>query len=150
MVRWLKRKLPVYFLFLFFVCCINYSNSLHNDFMIDDYGLILQDKKAHNLENLLYQFIPDNQKYLNIGRKEGGAYYRPFAHIIPLLSYLAFKENVFGYHCVNLVLFFLCVVLIYYLIQILSKRQDLAMMVSLLYAAHPLNGLFVNYSALCQ
>ena len=124
---------------------LTFSNSLNNGFLMDDHGLILQDTKIHNIKYLHYQFIPDKGRYLNIEGGAGAAYYRPFAHVVPMIGYLIFKDNVFGYHLINCILFLLCVMTIYFLIQRLCKDRDCALLVALLYAVHPINGLFVNY-----
>ncbi|MCA9405865.1 MAG: tetratricopeptide repeat protein [Candidatus Omnitrophica bacterium] len=130
---------------LFVVLCATYSNSLHNDFMIDDHGLILQDTKIHNLKNIYYQFIPDLYKTLQLEGQEQSFYYRPFAHVLPMICYIWFGENVFGYHVFNLVLFYLAILALYFLIVRLFGSRELAFFTGLLYAVHPLNGMFVNY-----
>lgn len=113
--------------------------------MMDDYGLILNDTKIHNIKYLYYQFIPDKHQYLKIEDGAGEAYYRPFAHALIMTCYLIFNKNVFGYHFVNCVLFLFCAMAIYFLIQRLFNDRECALLVSLLYVVHPLNGLFVNY-----
>lgn len=122
-----------------------FSNSLHNDFMMDDHGLILHDSKIRSIKYLHYQFIPEKHQYLNIEDGAGAAYYRPFAHVAIMICYLIFENNVLGYHFINCILFLLCVMAIYSLIHRLFKDRECAWLVSLLYVAHPLNGLFVNY-----
>ncbi|MCA9399218.1 MAG: hypothetical protein KC618_05685, partial [Candidatus Omnitrophica bacterium] len=125
--------------------CVTYSNSLHNDFMIDDDALILTDTKIRNLKNLYYQFIPDHQEVFEL--EEGGQsiYYRPFAHILPMVCYSVFEENVFGYHVFNLFLFYFAVLAFYFLVRRLFGSSELAFFTGLLYAVHPLNGMYINY-----
>ena len=82
--------------------------------MMDDYGLILNDTKIHNIKYLYYQFIPDKHQYLKIEDGAGEAYYRPFAHALIMTCYLIFNKNVFGYHFVNCVLFLFCAMAIYF------------------------------------
>ncbi len=142
-----SRRLQIIHLFILFALILfTYANSLHNPFMMDDYELILQDTKLHNLKFILYQFIPDQKIFLGIENKTNSTYYRPFAHIIPMIEWLLFGKDVFGYHLMNLLLFYICVSTIFYLIKDLFHNNiPLAMLTSILYAIHPLNGLFINY-----
>lgn len=140
-----KLKLWHVAIILFAVCLATYSNSLHNDFMIDDHGLLLQDTRMHNLKFLSYQFIPDLNKTLNIGGAINDVYYRPMAHVVPLLCYLLFQKDPFGYHLVNLILFFFVCISIFILIRLLFDDENFALLTSLLFAVHPINGMFVNY-----
>lgn len=130
---------------LFVVCLITYSNSLHNDFMMDDQGLLLQNTRMHNWKFIYYQFIPDLDKILQVGVAGGSVYYRPMAHIVPMLCYLIFQDNATGYHIINLILFFSTCFSVFILIRQLFVNQSLAFITSLLFAVHPINGLFVNY-----
>jgi len=136
-------------LFAYFLIAIlgfaAYSNSLHNDFVMDDYHIIWGDTKIHNIKNIYYQFIPDLTRYLQIESSGRHAYYRPFAHILPMLNFLMFRENVFYYHLFNLILFCLCGISLYVLTMQLFKNERLALLTSILFIVHPINGLFVNY-----
>jgi tetratricopeptide (TPR) repeat protein len=136
------------FVFIFFALVISvvYSNSLHNGFMFDDYNIVLKDTKIHNLKFILYQFIPDMNRSLNLEQAGETSYYRPLYHIAPMLCYLIFgPENPFPYHLVNLILFILVVFLLYILFMVLFGNELRALLAALLYAIHPINGLFINY-----
>ena len=140
-----KLKLWHITIILFSVCLITYGNSLHNDFMIDDVGMILRDTRMHNIKFINYQLVPDVNRNSNMERVSRDVYYRPVAHVLPLFCYLVFREAPFGYHFVNLVLFFLACLSIFILIKFLFGNKNLALLTSLLFAVHPVNGLFVNY-----
>jgi len=133
------------FLFLFAVCLLTYSNSLQNSFMMDDYGLILENTQFRNVKFLIFQFVPDLHKYLNIEDAPQAVYYRPFAHVLPMVSYLLFKDQVFYHHLINLMLFIFCCFLVYRMVEALLNDTQLAFLTALLYAVHPINGLMVNY-----
>jgi hypothetical protein len=137
-----KLHLAVFFIFLL-VGFLSYSNSLHNGFMIDDHAFF--DEKMRNIKFLSYQFIPDKDKFLGIRGEKTDSYYRPLAHVIPMMCYLAFRDNPFGYHLVNLILFCLAAYLIYLFVGFLFQNQILAFLTGLLYLVHPINGVFVNY-----
>lgn len=112
---------------------------------MDDYGLILNDTKIHSIKYLHYQFIPDKEIALNIENNAAACYYRPFAHILPMIGWLLFGKNVLGYHIMNLLLFYGAIIALYYLINSLFSNKPLARLSCLLFAVHPLNGLFINY-----
>ena len=78
------------------VCLATYSNSLNNDFLIDDHGLILTDTKLRNSQFLFYHFVPDMNQYLQIGDSHRAAYYRPVPHVLIALNYLMFQDNPVG------------------------------------------------------
>jgi Tfp pilus assembly protein PilF len=113
--------------------------------MFDDYGLILENKLFHNWKYLFYQFLPDLDQHLGIEQQGSAVYYRPFAHILPMINYLLFGTRVFYYHFFNLLLFILCCLNVYFLVNLLFKQRDLSLLSASLFAVHPLNGLFVNY-----
>ncbi len=140
-----NRKDIIFLLFLFIIVLSVYANSLRNNFMMDDWGLILQDTTVHNIRFMLYQFIPDRKISFGLENNAPSHYYRPFAHILPMIEWMLFGKNVFGYHLINLLLFYFSLIAIFYLINTLFVDKWLAMITSLLYAVHPLNGLFVNY-----
>lgn len=124
---------------------MTYNNSLHNDFMMDDHGLILQDTRVHNARYLLTHFIPDSRHMLKIEDSVRDVYYRPLAHLIPMSCFLAFGPHTFGYHIVNWLLLFLCALALYTLLNMLYKNPSLAFLTSLIFSVHPINGMMVNY-----
>ena len=136
----------VYFAVLLVIIVITYANSLRNGFMVDDYHMFLEnDARLQNINLFYHHFIPDKDKILGIENEEIDIYYRPFAHILPMIGRTLFDDNVVGYHVMNLILFYLCMIVFYYLIYTLFSNKRLATLTSLLYAVHPLNGLFINY-----
>ena len=142
----LSRRIKIHsivFCVFFLIGWVAYSNSLRSGFMLDDHAFF--DEKMQNIKFLPYQFLPDKDKALNIKGGKTDSYYRPIAHVIPMLSYLVFKDNTFGHHWVNLILFLFAVYCIYFLIYSLSQDFILSFIAALLYLIHPINGVFVNY-----
>ncbi len=127
-------------LVLLLIGLLTYGNSLTNDFMVDDYGLILNNPEAQHIKFLASQFISG-------GGVAGSnpAYYRPIPHILTLLCYLVFQANPIGYHTVNLVFFYICSLGLYGLLNVLFQNKKLAFLTSLLFLTHPINGVIVNY-----
>lgn len=138
------KNLRYYFMFLIIGLTV-YGNSLHNPFMMDDDYLIIQDSKMHQIKYWFYQFIPDLNKYLNLEDRDVSAYFRPIAHILPMIGYFLFKEDVFGYHVMNLLLLILGVWMVFAFLNRLIKDERKSFFVSILFLVHPINGLLVNY-----
>jgi tetratricopeptide (TPR) repeat protein len=120
-----------------------YSNSLHSPFMIDDHGFF--DEKMRNPKYLYIQFIPDKEAALGIEDQKSDSYYRPLAHIIPMLCYLTFKDNYVGYHAFNLLLFCGAAFFIFLFLEMLFKERWIAFWAGFFYLVHPINGVVVNY-----
>lgn len=130
---------------LLFASFASYSNALHNNFMMDDYGLLIQDTRAHNIRYLFTNFIPDFRHMLNIEGSVGDVYYRPLPHVLFMLCFLSFGLEPLGYHLVNLLLLFLCALALYVFLKLLFNNTPLAFLTSLIFVVHPVNGVMVNY-----
>lgn len=139
-----KNGLAAFLIFL--VCVLAYHNSLRNEFLIDDYALMLGDPQFQNIKYLPHHLIPDLNRHLQVGPQGQDTYYRPVAHIVPAVYFWAFGEDPFGYHVANLVLFWCTCLAIFFLCARLSGDSLTAFLAAVLYAIHPLNGLYVNYT----
>ncbi len=133
-----EKKFSFVALLLLSVCILTFSNSLGNPFMMDDHALITRNKAIKDLG------------FLQIGtghmRHEGNyVYFRPVTHLFNLIPYLIFGINAFGFHIFNLFLFFLACLSIYILFKHLLNNGQLALLISLLFCTHPVNGILVNY-----
>jgi tetratricopeptide (TPR) repeat protein len=128
------------------LCWASYSNSLHHQFLIDDYSLILEEPKIHSIKSALLYFVPDVDRSLGIEQRKGGSYYRPLNHF-PLAIYYHFfgSQDAYFYHLTNFFLFFIAVVSIYFLVYFLFSKFLLALLTAVLFATHPINGLMINY-----
>ncbi len=117
------------------LCFLTYSNSLHNDFLMDDYPMLIQNTGIGNTGFL--QLDPQSGK--------GQLYFRPLTHFLNLITYTFFGNSPFGYHIVNLFLFYLAGVTLYELLLWLFNDRKIAILVSLFFCTHPINGVLVNY-----
>ncbi len=122
---------------LLILCFVTYSNSLSNNFTVDDYEMLIGNSQMHNIKFLLKNF--------SITSKSQD--YRIFPHIISMLNYLWFGSNPFGHHIVMLILFYICGITLYVLLNMLFQDWKIAFLSSLFFIAHPINGLLVNYTA---
>ena len=156
-MRQINLSLGQVFFLLVVVGFLTFANSLRNPFMIDDHSFFASERMT-DLKFLKYQLLPDKNKRLHIeSGKTDTSYYRPLAHIIPMLNFWAFKNNVVGYHIFNLVLYIIGAFLFYLLLNnllhpCLSGRQAgggggslVALLAAMGYLVHPINGVVVNY-----
>ena len=120
-----------------------FSNALHGPFLIDDHAFF--EEKLQNIKYLPLHFLPDKNRALHIEGESADPFYRPLATIVPMLSWLAFKDNVFGHHALNLVLFVLAAWSFYIFLSYLGFDYSWALLAAGLYLVHPVNGVAVNY-----
>ncbi len=92
---------------------MTYSNSLHNDFLMDDYPMLIKNQQIGDPSFL----------QLNIGAHQHQKYFRPVSHILNLITYSFFGENPVGYHVFNLSLFYLACLLLFSLLAMTLKKK---------------------------
>jgi len=117
------------------LCLITYGNSLHNDFLMDDYPMLIKNQQIGDPSFL----------QLNIGAHQHQKYFRPVSHLLILITYSVFGENPIGYHVFNLSLLYLACLLLFALIAMTLKNKEIAFLTSIFFCAHPINGILVNY-----
>lgn len=130
--------------FIFLLGFLAFSNGLNNPFLIDDHAFF-EDEKLQNIKYLPLHFLPDKNRALHIEGESADPFYRPLATVIPMLSYLAFKDNTTGFHVTNLILFCLAGWGIYLFLRRLGASYIMALLAAVFYVIHPINGVSVNY-----
>jgi len=125
------RWLPITLLII--VCSVLYFNSLSNQFVYDDYAVIVENKYIqHPLKSFPAFF---NHSYFKIAA--GEASYRPLATLSYYLIYAIVGLNPFGYHLFSVILHLANVVLVYLLVHLIRKDRVTALIAGLLFACHP-------------
>jgi len=142
------------FFFAAAICLITlllYANSLGNSFSWDDYLVVVNNdfiKSRDSIPLLLSEkYITKTKDVKYLGQKNigsGEASYRPVATLTYFIDYSLWKLNPLGYHLVNILLHICNAILIFVLLEIITKKRILAFMASLLFALHPVNGEAVN------
>ena len=120
-----------------------YANSLRNPMMLDDNTFFNETMRSFKFAYL--QLVPDKNTFLGVKDQKEDVYYRPLAHIIPMMAYIGFGDNVVGHHVLNLVLFVLAAFLLMRFVLELSGDMRVAFLAALAYIVHPINGIIVNY-----
>ena len=138
----MKQHLKSLF-FIFMLGFLTFSNGLSNPFLIDDHAFF--EEKLKNIKYLPLHFLPDKNRALRIEGESADPLYRPLATIVPMISYLTFKNNVTGHHVTNLVLFCLAGWGIYLFLMYLGAPYLWSFLAAVLYVIHPINGVAVNY-----
>ncbi len=144
-----RGKKGVYFLSVFLLLLmtagVTFHNSIDNPFCIDDHGLIFADKMLQSWKYLKYYFFPDAQGLVGTSLRGSSSYYRPLAHVIPGICSWFFEKNPRGYHLINIIFLAMAGVSVFACVEELTKKRGIALMASVLFVAHPINGLMVNY-----
>jgi hypothetical protein len=129
----ISRRPFAVFLLIAFVGLLGYGNSLRNQFMLDDYVVLLGDR---GVEHMSLGALLTSHTHI---------YYRPVGHLILLLSYHLFKRDPLGYHLVNLLLFIVMAYLFFVITQRLFYNRALGVLTALFIAVHPIYAMLVNY-----
>lgn len=127
-------------LLLFLVCLATYANSLHNEFMIDDHGLILESTVMHHPKHILKALMRADH-----ADTQSLAHYRPVSDAMRILLYYFFGQEPTGYRLVNIFLISIFGALAALFIFILTKDAYAAVFTGLAAIVHPINTMAVNY-----
>ena len=118
-----------------------YANALFNAFVWDDRYIITENTLAKSWRNIPTFFTT----HLFEGSKQPSNSYRPLQKLSNLLDYSIWRLNPFGYHLTNIILHALNAVLIYILVNLLFKKKEISLIVSALFAIHPIHTQAVTY-----
>lgn len=129
---WL-RPTPVVLL-LAGLIVLAYLNSLSNEFVFDDLGLIAKQRSIRNLWN-----IP------TLLGLYGDAAYRPLRTVSHALDYFLFGLNPVGYRTVNIALHIFNSALVFSLFRTLLRNPRPALVAAVLFAVHPVQTESVAY-----
>jgi tetratricopeptide (TPR) repeat protein len=134
----IRRLIPISLLVL--LCLAVYFNSLSNDFVYDDFGAIVENKRISQLGGLISSLF--GQSYYKYAGLE--ASYRPVATLSYFLLYAVAKLNPFYYHLFSLVLHMLNTLLVYRLANLILRQRFRGLIAGLLFACHPVHTEAIN------
>lgn len=153
---WQNSRLHAWLLFA--ICFLLYANTLSHDFCQDD-SIVITDNMFTTQGISGFGGILGNDTFYGFFKEEGksalvaGGRYRPFTLLMFAFEYQLFGKSPFVGHFMNVVLFGLMCVLIYFLmVKLLKKRvhteggnpsiqnpEMVAFVTALLFAAHPIH-----------
>jgi tetratricopeptide (TPR) repeat protein len=110
---------------LAFISISIYSNSLNGDFLIDDISGIVNNERLHNPREFF-------SKYFSV---------RPgiLLDIVYVFNWYISKGTPFFFHLFNILVYTVCVILIFVLCNILFNNRMLSFLSSLIFAVHPIH-----------
>lgn len=124
-----------------------YANSLGGEFVFDDTDQIVQNQNIRSWGNLAKAFTthvwafrePAGSPSGNLAVPPPLPYYRPLFTVMLTTEYHLFGLWPQGWHLVSLLLQILCAAGVYYVILLMSGRNLLALLASVLFAVHPVH-----------
>jgi protein O-mannosyl-transferase len=133
-IRINKNRLKVYFLFLVLVPLVLYFRAINFNFSkFDDVNLILNNyNMISNIGNVPKAFTTD--AYFS----HQSNFYRPLQTVSFMIDAQISGQNPWGYHLTNLILLILIVIALFILLIKFGIKQEIALLLSLLYSVHPL------------
>ncbi len=135
-----SHKLLPYFLITVAVA-LSYFNALENDFIWDDEFLIEKNAYLRDFGYLPKMLVSNSTA--GFGGKDN--FYRPTQNILYLFIYQAFGYSKIAFHLGNILIHLFNGFLIFLLIRKLFKRDNLALLTSLLWVSHPTHVEAVTY-----
>jgi len=141
---------------LFFIILIIYSNSFHSSWHLDDYHNIIKNPSLH-LETLSYEsIIKTFHASYDSGQYLGNRIFRPIPCFTFALNWYFDKNNVVGYHIVNIFFHLITSFFLYFTVLNLLKapnlkdkykgnEQFLALLSATLWAINPIQVQAVTY-----
>lgn len=123
-----------------------YIQTIFNGFVMDDQGLIINNKSVHSISNLFNFF---RGSIFDYGGSLGGIYYRPMMTTYFSIIYTFFGGFPFYYHVTQLVLHITNSVLTFGLFQRFTKKWS-AFFLALIFLIHPIQVETVSYIAAVQ
>ncbi|MDI6781925.1 MAG: tetratricopeptide repeat protein [bacterium] len=103
------------------ITIITSFNTLWGEFVYDDNMTILEDKRIQD-PHQIFCWTP-----------------RHIRTITYIIDYYFWGLNPFGFHLTNLILHTACCLLLYYLVNLILKKPQIALFTSLLFATHPIH-----------
>ena len=138
----LNTKLVI--ILLIMITAVVYAPSLKNDFVWDDYIVIVDNtfiKSWENFPTIFSKAYLTPVEVLTSGGLTGSGEttYRPVVTISYFFDYWIWKLNPFGYHFSNILLHLANVILLYLFVYLLVKNKYIALLSALIFALHPVN-----------
>jgi len=133
----LRLNYRIIFLLLLVFTVFSYVNSLSCPFIWDDYHLIVDNNRIRDFKNIHQIFAKESFPGFN--------YYRPIQILTYIFDYRLWKLNPFGYHLSNVLLHFFSSLLIFVLLNSTLNHKAISLILSILYAVHPINTSVVTY-----
>jgi len=133
-----------YYPILLILCCFGlYSNSLSNQFVLDD-GMVLTDNVVVKKGITNFVEIVSNDLYYGIKEtnlKSSGGRWRPLSLVLLSLEYSLFGLNPFFFHLINILLYSFTALILYLVLKeiIFKGQHSVAFLATLIFIFHPIH-----------
>ena len=128
----IQNKRIIYPIIILVITLITYSGSINNDFVWN------WDDNEYIIENPVIKDISLNSLFTHFKIYQLGNYH-PLTTISYAIEYKLFGENPLPYHINNITLHLINSLLVFIFIKKLTGKNEMAAIVSLLFAIHPLH-----------
>lgn len=119
---------------IIFIGAICYGSAVNNSFVWDDKGFVVLNPAVRSLNNIVSFFTDPKTAAEGALAKD---VYRPFMVLSFAIDYHFFKLSPSPYHIENVIFHIINAVLLYFLLQLILKKQMLALIASLIFLTHP-------------
>jgi len=136
----IKLTRKSYYLILIIIGLIAYFNSFYNSFVWDDEILIVGNEYIKSFKNIFKIFTVDIYHWIT-----NSNFYRPLFYLYLMFVYHLWQLEPFGYHLTNLILHLLNAFLVFYLVNNLTSKINIAFLTTIFYLVHPVHTEAVTY-----
>lgn len=128
------QRYRIHYIIIFIVIIIVYSQVLFFSLgKLDEYNIIVQNLTfLSDFRNLKEAFL--NNPFFN----RGGDFYRPLQNVSFMIDAHISGPEGWGYYMTNIILHGLTCCLVFYLLKLLGNKKQIAFLLTILYAVHPL------------
>lgn len=139
------KTIPHYLIIILIVVVgiLVYHRALKGIFIFDDKALILDNPLIKNVRYLKDIFI--THSFYGSGIYSN--FYRPIESLSFMLDYHLWGLNPFGYHLTNILIHIFNALSVYFLVYLISKKQNIAIITGLLFCVHTVLSWPVYYIA---
>ncbi len=121
---------PLWTLGLF--CLAGYFLSLGHPFLLDDYFVLFNESGV------------SNKGFLDLFTSEQHIFYRPIGHVLLWAVYKIFGTHPFWYRVVGLGIYWVICLLIFKILERMTRNRGLALLAAALFTLHPVNNMLIN------
>jgi protein O-mannosyl-transferase len=114
-----------------FVC---YVNALNNGFVWDDINIVTRNQELGNINDFFGTFFSPTLDF-----------YRPISYLTLNIDYFFWGKNPFGFHLTNVLVHLFAAVLLFFVVNELSKSYLIAFICGFLFVIHPVHVEAVTY-----
>lgn len=127
--------------FFFGFAVILYSNTFEHRFVLDDHGIIDNNKITQaetSWENTKLIFSTPHRR--GDGTNKENSLYRPFTKLLFNAQWNQFGDNAAGFHKFNVIIYgILCMLIFWVLYDLFDRRWLLPFLITLLFTVHPIH-----------